>query len=123
MQLHPALPIPPLARHLPSPPPADARPSPPPSYGFITFATLAEAEKAVQTLDKQTVGERQINVELAKPGSATPREPRVKREPRIGGETAVNENGETVAGEETKKKRKARVSGPFYGGNGLLRGR
>lgn len=40
-------------------------------YGFVTFATEAEAQKAVSTLNKTEVGGREINVESAKP-QATP---------------------------------------------------
>ncbi|KAN0064220.1 hypothetical protein ACQY0O_003387 [Thecaphora frezii] len=36
-------------------------------YGFVTFSSEAEAQKAVQILDKKEVGGRQISVESAKP--------------------------------------------------------
>lgn len=36
-------------------------------YGFVTFATEAEAQKAVSTLDKKEIAGREINVEGAKP--------------------------------------------------------
>lgn len=36
-------------------------------YGFVTYATEAEAQKAVQTLDKKEIAGREINVEGAKP--------------------------------------------------------
>lgn len=36
-------------------------------YGFVTYATEAEAQKAVSTLDKRELAGREINVESAKP--------------------------------------------------------
>ncbi|EPQ27733.1 uncharacterized protein PFL1_04870 [Pseudozyma flocculosa PF-1] len=36
-------------------------------YGFVTYSSEAEAQKAVQLLDKREVGGRQISVESAKP--------------------------------------------------------
>lgn len=36
-------------------------------YGFVTFATEAEAQKAVSSLDKKEIAGREINVEGAKP--------------------------------------------------------
>ncbi|PWN48248.1 RNA-binding domain-containing protein [Violaceomyces palustris] len=39
-------------------------------YGFVTFATEAEAQKAVELLDKKEIAGRQINVESAKPQAA-----------------------------------------------------
>ncbi|KAG2185287.1 hypothetical protein INT44_002077 [Umbelopsis vinacea] len=38
-------------------------------YGFVSFETPEEAEKAAQDLDKKEFGARQVNVELAKPQS------------------------------------------------------
>jgi RNA recognition motif-containing protein len=36
-------------------------------YGFVAYATLAEAEAATVNLDKKELGGREINVEVAKP--------------------------------------------------------
>jgi RNA recognition motif-containing protein len=36
-------------------------------YGFVTFATCEEAEKAVAATDKTEIDGRAINVEIAKP--------------------------------------------------------
>jgi RNA recognition motif-containing protein len=38
-------------------------------YGFVSFETPEEAEKAAQDLDKKEFGARQVNVEIAKPQS------------------------------------------------------
>ncbi|CDW95814.1 hypothetical protein [Sporisorium scitamineum] len=39
-------------------------------YGFVTFSTEAEAQTAIQLLNKRDVGGREISVESAKPQSA-----------------------------------------------------
>ncbi|EFP87164.1 hypothetical protein PGT21_010642 [Puccinia graminis f. sp. tritici] len=41
-------------------------------YGFVTFATCEEAEKAVAATDKTEIDGRAINVEIAKPAPGTP---------------------------------------------------
>jgi len=41
-------------------------------YGFVEFESEADAEKAVQLMDKQELEERQINVEVAKPREDLP---------------------------------------------------
>ncbi|KNF06103.1 hypothetical protein PSTT_02823 [Puccinia striiformis] len=41
-------------------------------YGFVTFATREESEKAVAATDKTEIDGRAINVEIAKPAPGTP---------------------------------------------------
>ncbi|EFP74670.1 hypothetical protein PGTUg99_020689 [Puccinia graminis f. sp. tritici] len=41
-------------------------------YGFVTFTTCEEAEKAVAATDKNEIDGRAINVEIAKPAPGTP---------------------------------------------------
>ena len=41
-------------------------------YGFVTFTTLEEAEKAVAATDKNEIDGRPINVEIAKPAPGQP---------------------------------------------------
>ncbi|OZJ05566.1 hypothetical protein BZG36_01716 [Bifiguratus adelaidae] len=48
-------------------------------YGFVTFETLDEAQKAAENLDKKELGGRVINVEIAKP-----REPKDESKVRNG---------------------------------------
>ncbi|KAJ3412666.1 hypothetical protein HDV05_000416 [Chytridiales sp. JEL 0842] len=51
-------------------------------YGFVTFNTEAEAQKAVDTLDKKEVDGRAINVEVAKPKAAPGERKERTRRPR-----------------------------------------
>ncbi|KNZ58126.1 hypothetical protein VP01_1997g2, partial [Puccinia sorghi] len=41
-------------------------------YGFVTFVTREDAEKAVAATDKTEIDERAINVEIAKPAPGQP---------------------------------------------------
>ncbi|KAK4698772.1 hypothetical protein P7C70_g7496, partial [Phenoliferia sp. Uapishka_3] len=81
-------------------------------YGFVTFAEEADALKAISTLDKSEIAGRQINVELAKPPTATP----AGRAPREAAQAAVNSNAVTteegVDGAAAPKARKPRAKRP-----------
>lgn len=51
-------------------------------YGFVTFSTEAEAQTAIQLLNKREVGGREISVESAKPQTATDADKTKTRKPR-----------------------------------------
>ncbi|KAJ3279059.1 hypothetical protein HDU76_009651, partial [Blyttiomyces sp. JEL0837] len=77
-------------------------------YGFVSFATEAEAKKAVELMDKQELGGRTLNVEQAKPKAAGgersasasgPRRPRNRRRPASSASQIANgANGEESEG-------------------------
>ncbi|KAM0791461.1 hypothetical protein ACM66B_005915 [Microbotryomycetes sp. NB124-2] len=77
-------------------------------YGFVTFDNEDEATKAVAATDKSELGGRTINVELAKPPSATA----AGRIPREAAKAAVEQglaDGEEVAeGQGSKRAAKPR---------------
>jgi len=71
-------------------------------YAFVTFSSEQEAQKAVQTLNKREVSGREINVEGAKPQSAT-----------------AKANGAAAAGgEDSKRGAGGRGRGTGRGGRG-----
>lgn len=80
------------------------------SYGFVTFSTEADAIKAVSQLDKSELAGRQINVELAKPPTATA----AGRIPKAAAKAAIQQGateGEQVTegqGEAKPKKSKSK---------------
>ena len=79
---------------------------PPSSYGFVTFATEADAQNAIARLDKSEVAGRQINVELAKPPTATPAG-RAPREPKAAAASA--EGAAPIDGAVKTKKPRPKV--------------
>lgn len=110
-----------------SPPPARDHPASSPcfisadplfpsnSYGFVTFSSEADAIQAVSQLDKSELAGRQINVELAKPPTATA----AGRIPKAAAKAAVQQGateGEQVTeGEAKPKKSKSKkVRFAFY---------
>ncbi|KAK4054392.1 hypothetical protein OIV83_000886 [Microbotryomycetes sp. JL201] len=81
-------------------------------YGFVTFENEEEATKAVAATDKSELGGRTINVELAKPPSATP----AGRVPKEAAKAAVEQGhaeGEEVAeGIKRTSKPRNKRTGP-----------
>ncbi|KAL8293680.1 hypothetical protein RQP46_000381 [Phenoliferia psychrophenolica] len=79
-------------------------------YGFVTFTEEADAIKAISTLDKSEIAGRQINVELAKPPTATP----AGRAPREAAQAAINSTATTTeeGAEGAPKARKPRAKRP-----------
>ncbi|KAI5475163.1 RNA-binding protein [Pseudohyphozyma bogoriensis] len=94
-------------------------------YGFVTYATESSAVDAVSKLDKSELSGRQINVELAKPPSSTPKAPREKKEkaPKKEAaapkeevevaEAAVPAEGEAAAAPKAKKAKAKKPVSPI----------
>lgn len=61
-------------------------------YGFVTYESEADAQKAIQSLNKREILGREINVESAKPQSA------LKKHDDSGNYTVDGEEGEGAAG-------------------------
>jgi len=81
-------------------------------YGFVEFATEAEAKKSVQLLNKKELDGRDINVEVAKTrDESAPAAPRADRS------NANNANNNTNASNNN-----AGATGPRRGGRGAGRG-
>ncbi|ORX61460.1 RNA-binding domain-containing protein [Hesseltinella vesiculosa] len=66
-------------------------------YGFVTFATLEDASKAAEELDKKELEGREINVELARP-------PKKQAPKEVQPENQVVENGDDKDDAAAKKK-------------------
>lgn len=80
-------------------------------YGFVEFATEADAAKAAEAMNKKEISGRAINVELARPRDPTkegeaaeskPRQPRAPRAPRAEGANAA---GATANGANNRERR------------------
>ncbi|OAV87548.1 hypothetical protein PTTG_03545 [Puccinia triticina 1-1 BBBD Race 1] len=70
-------------------------------YGFVTFATCEEAEKAVAATDKTEIDGRAINVEIAKPAPGTPGGPVPRAAARAGkASKARPTNGDAKASDQ-----------------------
>ncbi|KAJ3092596.1 hypothetical protein HK102_005365 [Quaeritorhiza haematococci] len=80
-------------------------------YGFVSFNTQEEADKAVSELDKKEIETRQLNVELAKPKEASERKGR-----GVGGATRGGMRG------RYRGYRGGRGRGYYRGGRGRYRG-
>jgi len=79
-------------------------------YGFVEFATLASAEKAVAAMNKKEIDGRAINVEVAKP-----RVPRAEGDapaPREGGPARRRRRGTGNGNTATANKEGGAVSSP-----------
>lgn len=82
-------------------------------YGFVEFATEAEAEKAVAAMNKKEISGRPINVEVARPRDDTKEEVREKRAPKPRqprapkAEGAAPAEGASPAAERPRRGRRA----------------
>jgi len=92
-------------------------------YGFVEFATEAEAKKAVTLLNKKELDGRDINVEVAKTRdeSAAANKPAAKTSPSTGAannnnnrNNTNNNNNNNAAGGEFRRRGGARVAGRGY---------
>ncbi|SCZ88223.1 BZ3500_MvSof-1268-A1-R1_Chr2-1g04268 [Microbotryum saponariae] len=80
-------------------------------YGFVTFASEAEATAAVAALDKSDLQGRQINVELAKPPTESTAGRAIREAAQKATDKGLGEGedaGEAQEGETKPKKRNAR---------------
>jgi len=100
-------------------------------YGFVEFASEAEAQKAVTLMNKKDLDGRTVNVEVAKPRDETAEKPRREegeydRRPRRGAATGGGGFGRRPRGDSDNRPRENRDGGyatrrPGYGGRGAPR--
>lgn len=81
----------------------------PPRYGFVTFSDEADAIKAVAALDKSEIAGRQVNVELAKPPTATARAPRETTQVAADGTVEAGVDGAAPRARKPRAKVSPRV--------------
>ena len=83
-------------------------------YGFVTFSTDAEAQTAIQLLNKRDVGGREISVESAKPQTAADAEKpksRRSRSKKAKDSTRAPRRARTDEGEEGAAEEEGAVVG------------
>jgi len=86
-------------------------------YGFVEFATEAEAKKSVQLLNKKELDGRDINVEVAKTrDESAPAAPRPDRSNNSNANTNTNNNN------NNNNNNNGSTGGPRRGGRGAGRG-
>lgn len=92
-------------------------------YGFVTFKSQDSATASISALDKNTIKDRQINVEMAKPSKVKDLGEAVAE--KVGGEEAVEsgEGGEVKEGKGRYLGRRGRGRGRGFRGRGRGRGK